>query len=91
MRLNTRILALREIILMHTARYIEPILAIIDEQSIKTTTVGGDVGFDAHKQTKGRKRHILFDILGLLLVEEVIHATVQDENSATLFGLRVHG
>ncbi len=69
----------------------EPSLAIVDSQSVKTTAVGGDVGFDAHKQTKGRKRHILVDILGLLLVVVVTNASVQDANSAALFDTRVRG
>jgi putative transposase len=33
----------------------------MDGQSVKTTERGGVRGFDAHKQVKGRKRHILVD------------------------------
>jgi putative transposase len=69
----------------------EPSLAVVHSQSVKTTEVGGAVGFDSHKQTKGRKRHILADILGLLLVVVVTSADVQDANSAELIGTRVRG
>jgi putative transposase len=87
-RMNTE---LRRMVRTRAGRDAEPSLAIVDSQSVKTTAVGGAVGFDAHKQTKGRKRHILVDILGLLLVVVVTHAAVQDANSAALFGPRVHG
>jgi putative transposase len=35
---------------------------------VKTTEIEGVRGYDAGKQVKGRKRHILVDTLGLLLV-----------------------
>ena len=39
-------------------------------------------GYDAGKQIAGRKRHILVDILGLLLLVVVTAANVQDRNGA---------
>jgi putative transposase len=39
-------------------------------------------GFDAHKQVKGRKRHLLVDTLGLLLTVVVTAASVQDRDGA---------
>jgi putative transposase len=87
-RMNTE---LRQMLRERANHDPEPSLAIVDSQSVKTTAVGGDVGFDAHKQVKGRKRHILVDILGLLLVVVVTHASVQDANSAALLGARVEG
>jgi putative transposase len=83
--------ALREMVRERAGRDKEPSLAVLDSQSVKTTEVGGSVGFDSHKQTKGRKRHILADILGLLLVVVVTAADVQDANSAELIGARVQG
>jgi len=34
---------------------------------VKTTERGGIRGFDAHKRVKGRKRHMVVDIFGLLI------------------------
>jgi putative transposase len=67
----------------------EPSLVIVASQSVKTTEVGGDVGFDAGKQVYGRKRHILVDTLGLLLVVVVTAASLQDASSATVLEPRV--
>jgi putative transposase len=44
-----------------------PTAASLDSQSVKSDPHGGNVGYDAAKRIKGRKRHILVDALGLLL------------------------
>lgn len=62
----------------------EPSAAITDSQSVKTTEKGGTHGYDAGKQVNGRKRHILVDTLGLLLLVVVTAASVQDRDGARL-------
>jgi transposase len=56
----------------------EPSAAIVDSQSIKSSEGGQAVGFDPAKKTTGRKRHLITDTLGLILVVMVTSASVQD-------------
>jgi putative transposase len=59
--------ALRERARQEAGRQTQPSLAIIDSQSVRTTEVGGEHGFDGAKKVNGRKRHILVDTMGNLL------------------------
>jgi len=56
----------------------DPSAAILDAQSIQSSEGGEARGFDAGKKTTGRKRHVIVDTLGLLLVVMVTAASVQD-------------
>jgi putative transposase len=60
---------------------LSPSVGIIDSQSVKVAhTCGQDVGYDAGKKIKGRKRHIVTDTPGCLLLVLVHSAGVQDRN-----------
>jgi putative transposase len=59
-------------------RAAQPTAAIIDSQSVKTTSVGGVRGYDGAKKLSGRKRHLLVDTLGLVLKATVPAADLQD-------------
>ncbi len=55
----------------------------MDSQSVETATmVSQEVGYDSGKKIKGRKRHILIDTLGLLIVVVITAANVSEQAGA---------
>jgi len=58
---------LRALVRKSEGKDARPTAAILDSQSVKSDPHGGAVGYDAAKQIKGRKRHLLVDTLGLVL------------------------
>jgi putative transposase len=78
-RINT---VLRREVRSKADRDPEPNVAIIDSQSVETTEMGGEKGFNPAKQVKGRKRHLMTDTLGLILFVVVCAASIAYSDGA---------
>ena len=83
--------ALRRQVRTEAGRDPEPSAGVIDSQSTKTTEVGGEHGYDAGKKINGRKRHLLVDTMGLVLMVVVHTANIQDRDGARLLLAKAKG
>ena len=75
-------IALRDAVRQSVGKETAPTVACIDSQTAKTADQGGSVGYDGGKRANGRKRHIITDVLGLLLLVVVTSASIQDAAAA---------
>jgi putative transposase len=58
----------------------QPSAGIVDSQSIKTSSVGGEErGYDGGKKIDGRKRHLLVDTEGFVLKAKVHSAKISEQ------------
>ena len=82
---------LRAQVRQRAGRHKHPTAGAMDSQSVKTTQMRGERGYDAGKKVNGRKRHILVDTLGLLILVVVTSAAVSDPAGARLVLRRLGG
>jgi putative transposase len=73
---------LREHLRQVARRQRQATAGIIDSQSVKSTECSEQRGYDAGKKINGRKRHVLVDTLGLVLLVLVLPANIQDRDGA---------
>jgi putative transposase len=76
---------LRSFVRVASGKRTQPTAAILDSQTVRSGDHAGERGFDGAKLTKGRKRHVLVDTLGLLLWVLVTPADVPERAGAAAF------
>jgi putative transposase len=81
--------ALRILVRKACGKRSQPTAAILDSQSVKSAGHGGEVGYDAGKRIKGRKRHLVVDTLGLVLGVVVTPANTTERDGGKAVLLRV--
>ena len=82
-KLNTE---LRICLRLREQRTAQPSAVVFDTQSVKALCGGEQRGFDGYKRVNGRKRFLLVDTLGLLLLVKIVPANTA-ETKAAMSGL----
>lgn len=73
---------LRALVRAAAGKDCRPTAAALDSQTVRSDPHGGAVGYDAAKKTKGRKRFLLVDVLGLVLGADVAPASTPERAGA---------
>ena len=73
---------LRQAVRRAEGRKAQPSAGIVDSQSVKSSECSAECGDDAGKKITGRKRHLLVDTIGLVLLVMVLPANIQDRDGA---------
>jgi putative transposase len=74
--------ALRQRVRVAGGRAPNPGVASIDSPTVKATEIADGRGYDGGKEIAGRKRHILVDKLGLLLLVVVVSVASADDGTS---------
>ena len=64
-----------------------PSLGLIDSQSVEMAQKGAEFGVDGNKKVKGRKRHVMVDVLGLVVSCYVSAVNLANVKAAPAIGV----
>jgi len=81
--------ALRSVVRAMNGKRSRRTASVIDSQTVRRDPHGGEVGYDAAKKTKGRKRFLCVDTLGLILNVCLVPAKTTEREGAKVLLERV--
>jgi putative transposase len=82
---------LRAHVCRRAGRHKHPTAGCLDSQRVTLAARPGPRGYDAGTHVTGRKRHVLVDTRGLILVVVITAASLQDRDGARLVLRRLRG